>query len=268
MRVLLLLSFLLSAYPMGITAATPERTEDCRFDLGFAALHAAIPDVIGSCLIDARYDASGDARQETAAWHGKGGLLYWRKADNWTGFTDGYHTWVVGPRGIEKRLNVERLAWESDRLVPALRNAEYSLPFGLDPRRKESEATFRLTDGIYESREPRMRVQLVESVTASGDLDGDGTLDVVALLAVNTGGSGTFKFAVAMLDRGAMPVQAGYESLGDRVAVNRFTISNRQITVDMIAHGPNDPLCCPTQRVVKVLSIRILSASDRVSRPR
>ena len=103
-------------------------------------------------------------------------------------------------------------------------------------------------------------MRLVEAVSASGDLDGDGVADAVALLAANTGGSGTFEYAVAMLDRGGQPVQAGYELLGDRVIVNHITIANRQITVDMIASGPNDPLCCPTQHVVKTLSIPVPAA--------
>src|SRR5439155_10452091 len=39
-------------------------------------------------------------------------LLVWRKADNFTAFTDGYRTWVQGPFGLQKRLNTERFAWE------------------------------------------------------------------------------------------------------------------------------------------------------------
>lgn len=77
---------------------------------------------------------------------------------------------------------------------------------------------------------------------AAGDLDGDGVADAVALLAANSGGSGVFEYAVAMLSRSGQPVQVGYEFLGDRVKVNRVTIANRQIIVDMITHGANEPL--------------------------
>ncbi len=38
----------------------------------------------------------------------------WRKADNWTAFTDGYRTWINGPNGLEQRLNSERFPWEPD----------------------------------------------------------------------------------------------------------------------------------------------------------
>ena len=57
---------------------------------------------------------NGDGLQETTAWHGKGGLLVWRKSDNWTAFTDGSTTWVNGPYGVQRRPNAERFAWEKD----------------------------------------------------------------------------------------------------------------------------------------------------------
>ena len=41
---------------------------------------------------------NGDGLQETTAWHGKGGLMVWRKADNFTAFTDGYRTWITRHR--------------------------------------------------------------------------------------------------------------------------------------------------------------------------
>jgi hypothetical protein len=40
-------------------------------------------------------------------------LLVWRKADNWTAFTDGYRTWLNGPQGLQQRLNTELFPWEA-----------------------------------------------------------------------------------------------------------------------------------------------------------
>ena len=83
---------------------------DCRYVLGFAALHALIPKAVGQCLEDEQHNpTNGDGLQHTT-----GGLLVWRKADNWTAFTDGYHTWVNGPKGLEYRLNTQRFAWEAN----------------------------------------------------------------------------------------------------------------------------------------------------------
>src|SRR5207248_5335860 len=92
----------------------------CRFVLGFAALRAAIgADRVGDCLEDERANpANGDTLQRTA-----GGLLVWRKADNWTAFTDGYWTWVNGPLGLQQRHNSERFDWEGPAAATELREA-------------------------------------------------------------------------------------------------------------------------------------------------
>ena len=81
----------------------------CRFQLGFAALQALLPSVVGACLDDETYSANGDSLQHTT-----NGLLVWRKADNFTAFTDGYYTWVNGPVGLQVRLNGQRFSWEAN----------------------------------------------------------------------------------------------------------------------------------------------------------
>src|SRR6266542_1417260 len=60
---------------------------ECDFVLGFAALRALLgPAVVGDCLENERFNpANQNAEQQTT-----GGLLVWRKADNWTAFTDGF----------------------------------------------------------------------------------------------------------------------------------------------------------------------------------
>jgi hypothetical protein len=93
-----------------LATAPVARAADCRFVLGFAALHNLIPGIIGDCLNNEQHNpANGDALQHTT-----GGLLVWRKLDNFTAFTDGYRTWVNGPRGLEERLNGQRFAWEAN----------------------------------------------------------------------------------------------------------------------------------------------------------
>jgi endonuclease YncB( thermonuclease family) len=97
------------------SSAPPVAAADCEFVLGFKAIHDAIPEMVGDCLVPEHHEVStGNTLQETTAWHGKGGLLVWRKVDNWTAFTDGAHTWVNGPNGLQKRLNAERFPWEND----------------------------------------------------------------------------------------------------------------------------------------------------------
>ena len=99
----------------------------CRFVLGFAAIRAAIgPERVGDCLEDEHANpANGDALQRTT-----GGLLVWRKADNWTAFTDGHRTWLNGPLGLQQRLNSERFDWEAPA-VPGPVGPESAAPAAL-----------------------------------------------------------------------------------------------------------------------------------------
>ncbi|MCY4438327.1 MAG: hypothetical protein OXE05_13475 [Chloroflexi bacterium] len=93
-------------------AGTPIRAADCEFRLGFKALRDLIGhDIVGECLENEFYNAIGDSNQHTT-----GGLMAWRKADNWTAFTDGYRTWINGPNGLVQRLNTERFEWEADHI--------------------------------------------------------------------------------------------------------------------------------------------------------
>ncbi len=83
---------------------------DCQFVLGFAALHDRIPAVVGQCTGNEYHDGVGNGYQNTV-----NGTLAWRKADNWTAFTNGYQTWVSGPYGVRQRLNTQRFPWEANR---------------------------------------------------------------------------------------------------------------------------------------------------------
>jgi len=84
--------------------------ESCAFALGFGSLAGMIPQQVGSCLENEGHNPqNGDALQHTT-----GGLLAWRKADNWTAFTDGYRTWINGPNGLSQRLNTQRFPWEAE----------------------------------------------------------------------------------------------------------------------------------------------------------
>jgi uncharacterized protein len=79
----------------------------CQFVLGFKALHDQLATMVGDCKQDQHFATNGDAQQDTT-----GGLMVWRKLDNWTAFTDGFQTWVNGPLGLQQRLNTERFDWE------------------------------------------------------------------------------------------------------------------------------------------------------------
>ena len=93
-----------------VPAAAAPFAAECTFKLGFKDLHDLIPEIVGDCLGDERFEQrTGNAFQPTS-----GGLLVWRKADNWTAFTDGAMTWINGPFGLESRDNAARFTWELD----------------------------------------------------------------------------------------------------------------------------------------------------------
>jgi hypothetical protein len=96
---------------LSVVVAPPARAQQaCGFALGFKALRDQIPEVVGDCLESEHFNAqNGNAEQRTTR-----GLLVWRKADNFTAFTDGYRSWVNGPNGLQQRLNSERFCWESN----------------------------------------------------------------------------------------------------------------------------------------------------------
>jgi hypothetical protein len=96
------------------------------FKLGFATLATLIPDEVGDPLEEERYAANGDSQQLTT-----GGLMVWRKADNWTAFTDGHRTWVNGPYGLQVRLNTERFDWEGAEDARAKRPLNPARRFGV-----------------------------------------------------------------------------------------------------------------------------------------
>ncbi len=83
----------------------------CSFVRGFATLRELVgAQKVGTCLEDERFNGeNGNAEQQTS-----GGLMVWRKADNFTAFTDGGTTWVNGPNGLQSRPNADRFAWEKD----------------------------------------------------------------------------------------------------------------------------------------------------------
>ncbi|MCC7106006.1 MAG: hypothetical protein IT307_12760 [Chloroflexi bacterium] len=110
------LTALAAALTLGSLPATPASAQvSCTFTLGFKALHDQMPDVVGDCLENERFNPrNGNAEQRT-----KGGLLVWRKADNWTAFTNGATTWINGPEGLVSRPNAGPLfPWETPAPSP------------------------------------------------------------------------------------------------------------------------------------------------------
>ena len=80
----------------------------CQFVLGFQTLDNSISTIVGACVDNQAFATNGDALQHTT-----NGLMVWRKADNFTAFTNGDQTWVNGPCGVQQRSNAQRFQWET-----------------------------------------------------------------------------------------------------------------------------------------------------------
>jgi heat shock protein HslJ len=111
--------------------------------------------------------------------------------------------------------------------------------------------TASLVNGEY--REPAAPGSATETVVvltpyvAYGELNGEPVAAVI--LATDPGGSGTFYELAVVVEQDGQPVHLTSARLGDRVQINSLDIVDNAIMIDMVAHGPDDPMCCPTQRV-------------------
>lgn len=132
----------------------------------------------------------------------------------------------------------------------ALRNGTYFI---------ENLGEIQLTDGTYENKygEGATMVDTVELESlALGDLNGDGVDDGAVVLWWSGGGSGVFGYLAAVVDEGGMPRQAAIQAIGDRTQIESLAIDNGQIVIQAITHGPEDPMCCPTQQVVDIYELQ------------
>lgn len=124
-----------------------------------------------------------------------------------------------------------------------VRNSEYQLGFSDQIR------TVQLTDGKYQENSADGTGYLSVSVTdfiARGDLNGDGENEAVAIVAEDYGGSGTFVFLAVYQYLNDKAVFLTSIFLDDRPRINHLAVEKGEIFVDIVIHGKDDPMCCPT----------------------
>jgi heat shock protein HslJ len=91
---------------------------------------------------------------------------------------------------------------------------------------------------------------------AFGDLNGDGLEDAVVLLVESSGGSGSFVYMAALLNQSGNAFNIATQFLSDRARVEALAIAEGVITLEMVAHGPEDPMCCPSQQVIETWELQ------------
>ena len=127
-----------------------------------------------------------------------------------------------------------------------------------------------LVDGEY--REPaapgsasEIVVRLTEHV-AYGQLT-DGREAAAVILTTETGGSGTFYDLAVVVEEDGQSVNVATTLLGDRVKIENLAFVGGEILVEMVTQGPEDPMCCPTQRVVQTYLLQgeeLVQTSNRI----
>lgn len=103
-------------------------------------------------------------------------------------------------------------------------------------------------DPLVAGAASRPVVRLVPAMTARGDLTGDGVEEAVVVLAHNAGGSGMFVYLAVMRASRRGPDNIATVSLGDRVKVIAVGIEDGRLEAELVEHGPEDPMCCPTRQ--------------------
>lgn len=156
---------------------------------------------------------------------------------------------------------VHPLAWEM------LRNTAY-------PSEWPKDGVAQVVDGVYrEKYMPDSATEMVISLAdihTFGDLNGDGVDDVLVILISYPGGSGTFFHLAAVLNQDGTTNPVATAFLGDRTIIRSMAIESGQIVLEMITHGPDDPMCCPNmdRRQVYTLQDGNLNLVEQIDTPR
>jgi heat shock protein HslJ len=132
--------------------------------------------------------------------------------------------------------------------IEELRNATFEGLEDLDGR-------ITLADGAWEDVPNRMMVTLPRDFHVVGDLDGSAPDEAVVVLAVSSGGSGTFGYLAVVARRNGQASNIATAPLGDRVDIRNMRIENRTIVVDVLQAGPGDAMCCPGELATRIWSL-------------
>lgn len=99
-----------------------------------------------------------------------------------------------------------------------------------------------LKEGVYQSKsEGNVTTVALDSLLASGDVDGDGKEDKVVSLSADYGGSGTFYYVGVVLSPDTKLTADSY-FVADRIKIKSATVDNQQIVVNYLDRPANAPM--------------------------
>jgi len=102
----------------------------------------------------------------------------------------------------------------------------------------------------------RPRVELAPEPRVSDDLDGDGVEDMAVLLTETGGGTGVNTHLAVVARRGGGAENIATRLIGDRVQVRSLAFRDEALVLELVATGPDEPACCPTQKLRKTYRLR------------
>jgi heat shock protein HslJ len=118
--------------------------------------------------------------------------------------------------------------------------------------------TAQLVNGIYRERiEPGSATETIIRLTNNltfGALE-DKKIALV-VLCTDPGGSGTFYDLVYLSREPNGWLNKDTYFLGDRIKVHSLVLMDNEIIIRMAAHGPNDPMCCPSNEVEELFRVK------------
>jgi heat shock protein HslJ len=123
----------------------------------------------------------------------------------------------------------------------------------------DSLGEFRLDNGEFNRQYgdgATQRHKVVLDKFSLGDLDHDGVSDAAVILAWQSGGSGTFRYLIAMRNAGNELRQTDSVPLGDRVRIGSLSIAGGEVRLEVLTRGPSDPACRPSQRIKQLYRLR------------
>jgi uncharacterized lipoprotein NlpE involved in copper resistance len=100
------------------------------------------------------------------------------------------------------------------------------------------------------------RPTVVLAAHTFGDLNGDGATDAAVALVENSGGSGSFWYLAALVNEDGQLVNTATQLLGDRWQVREMSVLGGLVHLDVVTHGPDDPMCCPTLEMSFAYALR------------
>ena len=124
----------------------------------------------------------------------------------------------------------------TEPLPAALKNGTFQL----------GDRTLTLKNGMYAESVGGFAARLLDKWSRTGDLNGDGKDDALAVISANRMGHDFSHYLVAVLDSGegrCIPV-AGF--LGELLELDAVDIAGGEVQVGFRYHALGDKLCCPT----------------------